>query len=145
MSVSFDISNSFVIVNDFAVRERVNKDIFLEKSNKGTQICPTLNDIFSKPFQISISLHVDIYQEIEIMEFQGYETNEDKDQDEDEPIIKVEKSFKYDECIICLTNQPNVLFCNCGHIAICEECYKMKSLNACPICKTKITIKRMVE
>ena len=79
------------------------------------------------------------------MEFQEYETNEDKDEDEEEPIINIEKSYKYDECIICLTNQPNVLFCNCGHIAICEECDKMKSLNTCPICKTKITIKRMVE
>ena len=145
MSVSFDISNSFVIVNHFAVLERVNKDIFLENSFKVTQICPALNGIFSKPFQISISLRVDIYQEIEIMEFQEYETDEDKDEDEEEPIINIEKSFKYDECIICLTNQPNVFFCNCGHIAICEECDKMKTLNTCPICKTKITIKRIVE
>ena len=69
---------------------------------------------------------------------------ESRRSEEQEPTINVEKCFKYDECIICLTNLPNVLFCNCGHIAICEECEKMKSLNACPICKTKITIKRMV-
>ena len=50
---------------------------FLEKSKKGTQICPELNDIFSKPFQISIRLRVDLYQEIEFTEFQEYETNED--------------------------------------------------------------------
>ena len=43
-----------------------------------------------------------------------------------------------------LTNLPNVLFCNCGHLCLCEECDKMKSLNACPICKTKIMIKRIV-
>ena len=54
-----------------------------------------------------------------------------------EPIINVEKSFKSNECVICLTNQPNVLFCNCGHIAVCEECDKMKSFNTCLICKLK--------
>ena len=56
--------------------------------------------------------------------------------------INADKSFKSDECVICLTNLPNVLFCNCGHIAICVECDKTKSLKNCPICKTKNTIKR---
>ena len=69
----------------------------------------------------------------------------EQEESEEEPIINIEKSFKYDEYIICLTNLPNILFCNCGHIAICEECGKMKSLNTCTICKTKSTIKRMVE
>ena len=73
--------------------------------------------------------------------YEYYEQEESKD----EPIINVEKSFKYDECIICLTNLPNVLFCNCGHIAICEECGKIKILETCPVCKTKITIKQIVE
>ena len=59
--------------------------------------------------------------------------------------INTVQTFKSNECVICLTNQPNVLFCNCGHIAICEECDRVKSLNTCPICKTKSTIKRMVE
>ena len=54
------------------------------------------------------------------------------------------KSFKSDECVICLTNPPNVLFCNCGHIAICTECDKVKSLNICPVCKTENTIKRNI-
>ena len=31
-------------------------------------------------------------------------------------IIKAEKNFKEDECVICLTNPPNILFCNCGHL-----------------------------
>ena len=62
-----------------------------------------------------------------------------------EPIINVgKKSFKYDECIICLTNLPNVLFCDCGHLCLCEECDKMKSLNTCPVCKTENTIKRII-
>ena len=47
--------------------------------------------------------------------------------EEEEPVINTEQTFKENECVICLTNPPNVLFCNCGHIAICEECEKVKS------------------
>ena len=58
--------------------------------------------------------------------------------------INADKSFKSDECVIRLTNLPNVLFCNCGHIAICVECDKTKSLKNCPICKTENVIKRTI-
>ena len=60
---------------------------------------------------------------------------------EEEQIKNAELTFKSDECVICLTNPPNVLFCNCGHIAICVECDKTKSLKTCPVCKTENTIK----
>ena len=59
--------------------------------------------------------------------------------------IQTFKSDESDECVICLTNQPIILFCNCGHIPICTECYKLKSLSACPVCKTKNTILRVIE
>ena len=55
--------------------------------------------------------------------------------------INASKSFKSDECVICLTNPPNVLFCNCGHLCLCVECEEMKSLKVCPVCKTENTIK----
>ena len=60
-------------------------------------------------------------------------------------IINSSQTFKSEECIICLTNPPQVLFCNCGHIPICTECYKLKSLSTCPICKTENEIIRMLE
>ena len=62
---------------------------------------------------------------------------EESEEESEDPVISTFQSFKSDECVICLTNPPNVLFCNCGHIAICVECDKTKSLNICPICKTK--------
>ena len=34
------------------------------------------------------------------------------------------KSFKTEVCMICLEAKPNVLFCNCGHISTCEECWE---------------------
>ena len=58
--------------------------------------------------------------------------------------INAAKTFKSNECVICLTNQPNVLFCDCCHIVICKECDSVKSLETCPVCKTKNTIKRTV-
>ena len=64
---------------------------------------------------------------------------------EEVKIINPSKIFKSEECVICLTNQSNVLFCNCGHIPICTECYKLKRLSACPVCKTENEIIRMLE
>ena len=61
-------------------------------------------------------------------------------------IINAEKIFKEDQCLICLTNPPNILFCNCGHLCVCEECSKTgESLEKCPICKTENTNLRIIE
>ena len=64
---------------------------------------------------------------------------------EEEKTINSSQVFKTDECVICLTKPPNILFCNCGHIAICTECVKIKSLGVYPICKTENTIFRCLE
>ena len=61
-------------------------------------------------------------------------------------IINAEKFFKEDECVICLTNPPNILFCNCGYLCLCVECSKTgESLEKCPICKTGNTNLRIIE
>ena len=66
--------------------------------------------------------------------------------DNNKQIINTEKIFKEDECVICLTNPPNILFCNCGHVALCVECSKTgESLEKCPICKTENTNLRIIE
>ena len=46
------------------------------------------------------------------------------------------KTFKTEECQICFENPTSVLFCVCGHICICECCFKTYNSYACPICKT---------
>ena len=65
------------------------------------------------------------------------------------------KTFKSEECIICLTKPPNVLFCNCGHLCVCEECSGVNEINTlsdlrnepikCPLCKTENRILRIIE
>ena len=60
-------------------------------------------------------------------------------------VINLFKIFKSDECIICMTDKPDVLFCNCGHVSYCVKCYKIKTLSTCPICKMDNEIVRMLE
>ena len=72
------------------------------------------------------------------------EEEEDEEEEKDKQ-INTNKIFKSDECVICLNNPLNILFCNCGHIPICAECDDMKTLNNCPVCKTENTIKRIIE
>ena len=59
--------------------------------------------------------------------------------------INAEKTFEIDECVVCMECKPTVLFCDCGHICLCEKCIEIKQLNRCPICKTDITILRIIE
>ena len=63
----------------------------------------------------------------------------------DPKVINLFKIFKSDECIICMSDKPSVLFCNCGHLCYCVKCYKIKTLSTCPICKMDNEIIRMIE
>ena len=54
------------------------------------------------------------------------------------------KTFKSDQCVICLEKKPKVLFCNCGHICICEKC-AFNRFDNCPVCKKENTILRIIE
>ena len=78
-------------------------------------------------------------------------TFEDEEEEEEEPtpekpkVINLFKIFKSDECIICMDDKPNILFCNCGHLCECEGCYKIKTPSTCPVCKMDNEIIRMIE
>ena len=76
------------------------------------------------------------------------EEEEQEEQEEYIPsevkIINSSQSFKSEECAICLTNPPNILFCNCGHLCLCSECEKLKISNKCPICKIENEIIRVL-
>ena len=72
------------------------------------------------------------------------EERERRERRERENIINSSQCFKSEECVICYTNPPNVLFCNCGHICFCSECEKLKNSNRCPICKIENKIIRVL-
>ena len=39
------------------------------------------------------------------------------------------QTFKSNECVKCLIKEPNILFCNCGHLCLCEECDEEHSVS----------------
>ena len=55
------------------------------------------------------------------------------------------KTFKSDQCVICLEEEPKVLLCDCGHICICKKCILLNRYNKCPVCKERSTILRIIE
>ena len=112
------------------------------------------NELYIKNLEIILKTHFDFYDEDYAFYFEVLAELEQNNElivshtepiNEEVKIINPSKIFKSEECIICLTNQPIILFCNCGHIPICTECYKLKSLSACPVCKTQNEIIRMLE
>ena len=130
-----------LIKDDFILKE-VNSAINYnyEHDNK---------DIFIKNLEIILTTYYDFYHEDYDFYFwvlaELEQNNELLISHEETKIINPSKIFKSEECIICLENQPIILFCNCGHISICTECYKLKSLSTCPICKTENEIIRTLE
>jgi hypothetical protein len=54
--------------------------------------------------------------------------------------LKEIKTFKSDECVICMEDKPNILFLKCGHICTCSgNC--SDNLSKCPICRNVILSK----
>ena len=111
-------------------------------------------ELYIKDLEIILTTHFDFYYEDYAFYFEVLAELEQNNElllsheplkEEVKITINPSKIFKSEECIICLTTQPIILFCNCGHIPICTECYKLKSLSACPICKTQNDIIRMLE
>ena len=74
----------------------------------------------------------------------SYSDSDDSDDEEEELSINDFKTFKLEQCVICLEEEPKVLFCNCGHICICEKCASHRYDN-CPVCKKENTILRIME
>ena len=108
-----------------------------------------INDHTKRIYRIHIKLLTGYY-DISLDEYYllgGEEEPEEEPEyiQNETPIINSSQSFKSNECVICLTNPPNVLFCNCGHLCLCSECERKKLSNKCPICKTENEIIRTLE
>ena len=72
------------------------------------------------------------------------DSDDSSDEEKEELSINDFKTFKSDQCVICLEEEPKVLFCNCGHLCICEKCLVHRFDN-CPVCKKENTILRIIE
>ena len=88
------------------------------------------------------NLQIDREIQEEVEASQSY--SDDSKDEEEELSINNFKTFKSDQCVICLEEKPKVLFCNCGHLCICEKCFVHRFDN-CPVCKKENTIVRIIE
>ena len=62
------------------------------------------------------------------------------------------KCTKEETCCVCLSSPTKVLFPDCGHLCICEECNNSLTTNhdfdeedfKCPMCRTKVSLPRII-
>jgi formate dehydrogenase assembly factor FdhD len=38
-------------------------------------------------------------------------------------------------CVVCLDVMANMAFIECGHISVCEACFRKTHITSCPICR----------
>jgi hypothetical protein len=53
----------------------------------------------------------------------------------------VTQEFPEQECVICLSNVPELLFVKCGHKAACKACGERSIVDKCPLCRAPILAK----
>ena len=112
------------------------------------------NELYVKDLEVILKTHYDFYDADYDLYFNVLAELEQNNElivshteliPEEPKVINLFKIFKSDECILCMTNKPNVLFCNCGHLCCCIECSKIKKFTECPVCKTLNEIVRIIE
>ena len=133
-------NNDFILTEDNTIinynYEYIDKELYVKDLEV---ILRTYYDFYDADYDLYFSVLAELEQNNELI------VSHTEPIPEDTKVINLFKIFKSDECIICMTNKPNVLFCNCGHVSYCLNCYKIKSFFVCPICKTDNEIIRMLE
>ena len=124
-----------------------------EPKTEGEIANPNITPYLKNLYQILVTtefIHIltppVLHFEVENNEVENDEVEDDEMEIDEElvPPKPLEKTFKSNQCVICLEEEPNVLFCNCGHICICEKCASHR-YDKCPVCKKENTILRMIE
>ena len=103
------------------------------------------DDVDYREFENPFEIHIEVVQEyvfLRVNELESVNGLESEDElEEDKTHITVSKPFKSDECVICLTNKPDLIFINCLHCCVCLKCERRKPFNRCPSCRTDISMK----
>ena len=105
------------------------------------------NKILLNPFEI----YIEVKSKFLIRELPSYydETEHEFEPEtelepEDEEPVSVSKPFKTDQCVVCLSKEPSVLFLECLHYCVCLECEEANPFRKCPSCRTRIGTKVMI-
>ena len=89
-------------------------------------------------FTNSIEINIDVYGNY-LKEIPEEVESENEYNDHPIPPKPLEESFRIDKCVICLENEPNILFTDCNHTCTCSECEKIKPSVKCSYCRTEIS------
>ena len=60
--------------------------------------------------------------------------------DEEEEYTPPIETYRQDCCVVCLEAKPNILYLDCGHIAVCDSCdrLKKKGRHKCDVCRSRV-------
>ena len=64
--------------------------------------------------------------------------------EEDKAPVAVSEPFKTDQCVVCFSKEPKILFFNCLHYCVCSECEEANPFRKCPSCRKSIETKVMI-
>ena len=123
VGVTFSIEEYVCVLSDYKLSTQYDDTIDITEQELDDYTEEDIEKFISVPFHIIIDVHADYISGI---------NNDDEEIIEDEEPVKITKSFKTDQCVICLNNQPNILFNDCMHICTCLESEELKPLNSCP-------------
>ena len=59
---------------------------------------------------------------------------------EEEEYTPPTETYREDYCVICLEEEPNILYLDCGHIAVCDRCDRSKKTGRykCDMCRSRV-------
>ena len=59
---------------------------------------------------------------------------------EEEEYTPPTETYRQDCCVICLESKPNILYLDCGHIAVCDSCDRLKKTgrHKCDVCRSRV-------
>lgn len=50
----------------------------------------------------------------------------------------MKKMFVSEKCLVCLKREPSIVVYPCGHLVVCNKCYKKLEKNKCLCCRKEI-------
>ena len=69
--------------------------------------------------------------------FDTYTFEEDEDE-VDLVFNEAINTINEEECVVCYTNKPNIIYTDCYHFCVCSDCDKEAKLISCPLCRMPI-------
>ena len=111
-------------------------------THDGVLILQYFSNIFKQSFRLRIYAHCYCHPGLCVREdiFPDSEVDSDIESEEepDTPVLPLQDHFKMEQCVICLENEPSILFVGCRHICVCVSCEATKPSYKCSYCRAKI-------